>query len=122
MAQLLQRQIRCLSARCGPFGTADRLEASEKAARLLKETLSPAQCLQYEADWCFHVAGGESGKRYRIRYGRSMNIDELDEGGRRVRGWCFIPEGDLVPAEVMLAQKLALELFESEALRVANRA
>jgi len=33
---------------------------------------------------------------------------------------CFMPEGDLVVGDMMLAQKLALELFESEALKVAN--
>jgi hypothetical protein len=33
---------------------------------------------------------------------------------------CFVP-GDLLPVgDIMLAQKLALELFEIEALKVAN--
>jgi hypothetical protein len=50
-----------------------------------------------------------------------MNIDELDDSGRRVCGWCFCPEGRLVIGDVMLAQKLALELFEFEALGIANR-
>ena len=34
---------------------------------------------------------------------------------------CFAPEGGLVVGDVMLAQKLALELFESDTLKVANR-
>jgi hypothetical protein len=50
-----------------------------------------------------------------------MNIDELDEFGRRICGWCFYPSGDLVPADVMLAQKLALELCETRALKIARR-
>jgi hypothetical protein len=32
-----------------------------------------------------------------------------------------MPEGHLAIGDVMLAQKIALELFESEALMVANR-
>jgi hypothetical protein len=50
-----------------------------------------------------------------------MNIDELDEAGRYVCGWCFHPAATPVPADVMLAQKLALELFEADALKVARR-
>src|SRR6185295_5088687 len=34
---------------------------------------------------------------------------ELDGDGRPRMGWCFIPEGNLVPGDVMLAQKIALE-------------
>jgi hypothetical protein len=33
---------------------------------------------------------------------------------------CFEPQGQLPVGDVMLAQKIALELFESKALRVAN--
>jgi hypothetical protein len=116
-----RRLVRGLRAACGLLAHTGDLEAQERAVRLLKQTLSPAQRLQYGSNWCFDVTGGDSGKRYRIRHGRSMNIDELDTRGRRVRGWCFHPRGDLVAEDVMLAQKLALELFESEALEVANR-
>jgi len=95
--------------------------AEERGIRLLMENLSPAQLEQYRQHQWFDVIGGKTGRRYRIRYGRSMNIDQLDRKGRRVCGWCFFPEGRLVPGDVMLAQKLALELFECEALEVANR-
>ncbi len=50
-----------------------------------------------------------------------MNIEELDAKGRRAAGWCFLPQGGLVAGDCMLAQKTALELFESEALKIANR-
>ena len=50
-----------------------------------------------------------------------MNIEQLDRNGRRVCGWCFFPQGSLVSGDVMLAQKAALELFEADALRIANR-
>jgi hypothetical protein len=35
---------------------------------------------------------------------------------------CFVPEGHLPVGDVMLAQKLALESFEVEAIKVANMA
>ena len=65
--------------------------------------------------------GGASGRRYRIRNTFSINVDELDEKRKVVRKWCFSPEGSLVTGDVLLAQKLALELFERDALAVANR-
>jgi hypothetical protein len=98
-----------------------RSEAHERGMRLLKENLTPAQRQQYERYGYFEVVGGKTGKRYRIRHGRSMNIDQLDKNGRRVCGWCFFPEGNLVTGDVMLAQKMALELFEVEALKIANK-
>jgi hypothetical protein len=98
-----------------------RSEAHKRGMRLLKENLTLAQRQQYERYGYFEVVGGKTGKRYRIRHGRSMNIDQLDKNGRRVCGWCFFPEGNLVTGDVMLAQKTALELFEGEALKIANK-
>jgi hypothetical protein len=96
-------------------------EAQGRGIQLLKENLSPAQLKQYEKHGYFDVIGGRSRKRYRIRHGRAMNIDQLDKNGRRVCGWCFYPQGCLVAGDVMLAQKTALELFEAEALKIANK-
>jgi hypothetical protein len=96
-------------------------QAQERGLRLLMDNLSRSQRQQYEKHRFFDVTGGKSGKRYRIRHGRSMNIDQLDKNGRRVCGWCFFPRGNLVAGDVMLAQKVALELYEADALRVANR-
>jgi hypothetical protein len=96
-------------------------EAQERGIQLLKGSLSPAQLEQYERYRYFEVIGGRTGRRYRIRHGRMMNIDQLDGRGRHICGWCFFPEGHLVAGDVMLAQKLALELFEPEALEIANR-
>ncbi|HEX5998163.1 MAG TPA: hypothetical protein VFZ16_02015 [Hyphomicrobiaceae bacterium] len=98
-----------------------RSEAHDRGMRLLKENLTPAQRQQYAKYGYFEVIGGKTGRRYRIRHGRSMNIDQLDRNGRRVCGWCFFPEGNLVTGDVMLAQKQALELFEVEALKIANK-
>lgn len=97
------------------------IEAQERGIRLLKDNLTTMQRHQLEKHAYFEVVGGKSGKRYRIRQGRSMNIDQLDKNGRRVCGWCFYPAGSLVAGDVMLAQKVALELFETEALKVANK-
>jgi hypothetical protein len=94
--------------------------AWERGLQLLKENLSPEQRRQYDRSGYFDVTGGASGKRYRIRQGRSMNVEQLDKKGRRVCTLCFMPEGWLVTGDVMLAQKVALETFEREALKVAN--
>jgi hypothetical protein len=99
---------------------ADNAEAYERGLRLLKANLTPAQRQQFDTYRYFEVIGGKTGRRYRIRHGCSMNIEQIDRKGRRVCGWCFFPKGRLVPGDVMLAQKLALELFEPEALKLAN--
>ena len=96
-------------------------EAWERGLQLLEASLSPEQRQQYDASGYFDVTGGTSGKRYRIRQGSSMNIEQLDKKGRRVCTLCFMPAGRLVTGDVMLAQKVALEVFEREALKVANK-
>jgi hypothetical protein len=96
-------------------------EAWERGLQLLEEQLSPEQRRQYDKSGYFDVTGGTSGKRYRIRQGSSMNIELLDKRGRRVCTLCFMPKGNLVTGDVMLAQKVALEVFEREALKIANK-
>jgi hypothetical protein len=96
-------------------------EAWERGLQLLEEHLSPEQRKQYDASGYFDVTGGTSGKRYRIRQGSSMNIEQLDKKGRRVCTLCFMPTGRLVTGDVMLAQKVALEVFERDALKIANK-
>jgi len=93
----------------------------EHGNRLLNAHLTSFQREQLSHFGYFEVQGGESGKRYRIRMGISMNVDELDERGEQICKWCFLPEGRLVVGDVMLAQKVALECFERGALCVANR-
>jgi hypothetical protein len=96
-------------------------DARERAIQLLKQNLSSVQLEQYKRSGHFDVIGGDTGRRYRIRRGRQMNIELLDKNGRRSCCLCFRPEGTLATADVMLAQKIALELFEVEALKVANK-
>jgi hypothetical protein len=87
---------------------------------LLKEWLSPEQLVQHEADGYFDVTGCDSGKRYRIHHGIAMNINEIDPAGVPRTGWCFVPSAHLVAGDVMLAQKIALETNERDALAVAR--
>jgi hypothetical protein len=105
-----------------PFG--DHREgtkkAKEKALKLLKDNLTKEQLACYEKNQYFEVIGGKSGTRYRIKHGRQMNIEVLDKTGNKTHGLCFLPVGGLVEGDCMLAQKNALELFEEEALKVAN--
>jgi hypothetical protein len=96
-------------------------EAEERGGQLLIRNLSAVQREQYETRGYFEVVGGDTGKHYRIRRGHQLNVEELDEKGRRLRLLCFMPEGSVPVGDIMLAQKLSLELFESDALRVANR-
>ena len=93
----------------------------QKALTLLREWLSPAQRARFERYGHFEVIGSRTGKRYRIRYNRVVNIDELDERGAQVATWCFGPEGSLPRGDIMLAQKIALENDEDAALAIAIR-
>jgi hypothetical protein len=63
----------------------------------------------------------DSGKRYRIHHGTSMNVHEMDDAGHPKSGWCFVPNRRLAAGDVMLAQKIALETCENSALAVAHR-
>jgi hypothetical protein len=98
-----------------------RTPAEQKALILLKEWLSPAQRARFESYGHFEVIGSRTGKRYRIRGNRVVNIDELDERGLLVATWCFGPDGSLPMGDIMLAQKIALENDEEAALAIAIR-
>jgi hypothetical protein len=88
---------------------------------LLRHWLSTSQREQFDANDYFDVIGCDTGRRYRINYGRTTNVHELDEAGRFKVGWCFLPKDYVVAGDVMLAQKIALETFERDALAVAQK-
>ena len=94
-------------------------EAQERANKFLMQNLSPAQRQQYKKHGYFDVTGGDTGKHYRIWHGNQLNVEQIHQNGKHVR-LCFMPRGGLPVGDIMLAQKIALELFESEALDVAN--
>jgi hypothetical protein len=91
-----------------------------RAQALLRSWLSPDQRRQYDRRGYFEVRGSESGKRYRICRGAVFNVQELDSFGLVANWWCFGPHGVAV-GDVNLAQKIALEKFETKALAIANR-
>jgi hypothetical protein len=98
-----------------------RGKAEQRAYALLKEWLSTEQLARFESHGHFEVQGSHSGKCYRIRPDRFMNIDELDKNGTSVAVWCVGPAGCLPIGDAMLAQKIALETDEQAVLAVANR-
>jgi hypothetical protein len=87
---------------------------------LLYENLSTEQRDMLRSLGYFEVIGGETGRRYRIRSAYRMNIEEIGARGTRMCLMCFSPNGRVGLGDIMLAQKLALELFEPDALAVAN--
>jgi hypothetical protein len=100
----------------------DRRQAEQKGAALVRSWLSPEQAVFWGSHThYFYVTGCDTGTRYRLRHSKIMNIDELDSRGKVVAQWCFGPKGDLVVGDVVLAQKIALETMELEALAIANR-
>jgi hypothetical protein len=107
--------------RCSPAGVCFSSDSEIRGLRLLKEWLSPAQLDCYEQHGHFEVVGSDSGNIYRIYHGYQANIEQLNAIGEPVCRWCFVPEGNLVAGDIMLAQKVALETGENAALAVANR-
>jgi hypothetical protein len=96
------------------------LPSEVRSEDLLRQWLSPDQAEQYDVYQRYDVVGSDTGTRYRIRRGTSMNIEELTADGYVIRRWCFAPEGASATGDVMLAQKIALETFELDALAIAN--
>jgi hypothetical protein len=96
-------------------------ECHERGMQLLRENLSAEQRKQYDRCKYFDVVGGATGRRYRIRYGHQMNVEQLGATGGRVSLLCLMPVGCRWVGDVMLAQKIALELFETEALSIAHK-
>ena len=92
-----------------------------RGMRLLRAHLTPAQRQQFER-WCFfEVVGGQTGRRYRVHGAHVINVEELDASGCCTRRFCFSPCGHLPLGDMLLAQKISLELFEDAALAVAGR-
>jgi hypothetical protein len=104
------------AASTGRAGTAEA-----RSFALLRDWLSPAQRAQYARERQFDVVGSHTGKRYRIRCGQQMNVDEIDDEGAIVATWCFVPDRHVPIGDVLLAQKIALENNELATLAIANR-
>ena len=87
----------------------------------MRDWLSPDQRADFDDKGSFDVVGCHSGKRYRIYHGTAQNVFEIDDAGWLIVGLCFMPSGELVAGDVMLAQKIAIETDENGALAVAKR-
>lgn len=101
---------------------AERSLAEKRAEKLLQETLSAAQREELIAKGYFTLETiASSGERriYRIRRGRSRNVDQVDATGRRIKTLCAHPVAMVPDADTMIAQKLMLESQEDEFLRIA---
>jgi hypothetical protein len=98
-----------------------RYQAEEKSNALLRSWLTPEQLKQWMRRREFEVTGCDTGNRYRISDTTSLNVLQLGPSGDAVAKWCFAPKGCLVMGDILLAQKIALETMEREALAVANR-
>lgn len=114
--------MRRICALHGLFKSARQWSTPEaRGLRLLRAWLSPGQRDQFDAFRYFDAVGSATGKKYRIHFGVSTNVHEIGEDGVPKRGWCFAPATGLVPGDVMLAQKIALETNECATLGVANQ-
>ncbi len=121
LGTLLLSALSLVVARSGSGARTFRFETEARALTLLKEWLSPKQRACYERFRYFDVVGSDTGTNYRIHHGNQTNIEELSNTGQHVCKWCFVPDGDLVAGDVMLAQKIALETNERGAISVAHR-
>jgi hypothetical protein len=93
--------------------------AVERSRKLLVACLSAAQRAEFERTLGFCVHGA-SGRRYRIGYSTTANVEVLGEDGEVLFRLCAGPNRLPTPS-VLLAQKLMLEACEAEFLRIAAR-
>ena len=121
LGTVLLSALSLVVARSSAGSRSFRYETEARALALLRGWLSPKQRASYERFRYFDVVGSDTGTRYRIHHGTQTNIEELSGTGHHVCKWCFVPDGDLVAGDVMLAQKIALETNERGALSVAHR-
>lgn len=96
-----------------------RKAAEAKAEQLLVENLSLRQREEFLKHGHFIVHGRNA--RYRVRRGRSANIDVIDRSGKMTHRLCIHPAEPVPDPDTMLAQKLYLENDEDYLLSRANR-
>jgi hypothetical protein len=113
------RQLFASPRRFDRLGLVAERHASQRALTLLRRCLDESQRAEFERTRGF-VVRSPSGRRYRITYGTTANIDLVGEGGEILCRLCARPLDVPAPA-VMLAQKLMLESEEAEFLRLAAR-
>jgi hypothetical protein len=103
---------------------AEQSEAEKRAEMLLQSVLDPAQREELKERGFFTLETiAKNGERriYRIKRGRSHNVEQVDASGRRIKTLCAHPRASVPNADTMVVQKLMLESQEEEFLRIANQ-
>lgn len=83
--------------------------AKRRALLLLMRLLNPEQRQEFRERRYFHVTGGSSRERYRIRMDMIANIDVLGDDGKTKYRLCIHPTGGVPVYDVMAAQLLHLQ-------------
>lgn len=94
-------------------------EAEQKALATLKENLDEQNIETLEKEH-FIMVSVTSGNRYKINKGRTRNIEQVDEQGKRIKFLCVHPRDSVPDYDTMLSQKLMLENCEEEVRKIAN--
>jgi hypothetical protein len=96
--------------------------AKRRALSLMMRLLTPEQRQEFRKSGYFHVIGGSSGNRYRIRAATFANIDVVCASGTVMYRLCAHPAGDVPVYDVMAAQMLHLQdpATEKRFLKQAN--
>jgi hypothetical protein len=96
--------------------------ANRRALVLLLTVLSTEQRAEFKATKAFHVIGGKTKTRYRIRTGIIANIDVYTRHQRIAHRLCAHPEGPIPFYDVMVGQALSLQdaRTEEDFVRRAN--
>lgn len=92
----------------------------EKARQLLREVLTDEQDKQFEENGYFELTAVKTGNKYRIKRGRSKNVELVSANGKTLKTLCFHPQEYVHNFDTLVAQKLMLETDEEEVQRVAN--
>lgn len=92
-----------------------RAQAEQKALSLMLSLLSREQRDEFDKFGYFHVTGGSSGDRYRIRRNSGVNVDVLGKDGHVEFHLCARPCGDIPMYDVMAGQLLFLQDRDAEA-------
>jgi hypothetical protein len=102
--------------------TKSYLRAKRRSLTLMLSLLNPRQREEFRNYHYFHVTGGKTGTRYRIRVASFANIDIIGPNGRTISRICAHPAGDVPVYDVMAAQMLHLAdaATEKTFLRYAN--
>jgi hypothetical protein len=88
--------------------------SEQRSLSLLLALLNQEQRHEFQVYGYFHVTGGSSGDKYRIRVDSAVNIDVLGQNGAVRYHLCAHPMGNIPMYDVMAGQLLYLQDAASE--------